>query len=68
MLDLQKNVGRIFQQAVAGSAELAASQTQQWHQNQGLATTLGNTLESIRETEIRDILGAFTTIRTELVS
>lgn len=68
MLNLQKNVGRIFQQAVSGSAELAASQTQEWHRNQALATTLGNTLHSIGETDIRNLLGAFTIMHSELVS
>ena len=68
MLNLQKNVGKVFQQAVSGSAELAASQTREWHRNQGLAIALGNTLESLRETEIRALLGAFTTIHADLVS
>ena len=68
MLSLHNNVGKVFQKAVSGSAELAAIQTQEWHRNQGLAIALGNTLESLRETEIRALLGAFTTIHTDLVS
>ena len=67
-MDLKKNVGRVFQQAVSGSAELAASQTKQWQTSQDLATKLEVSLGSLRDTEIRDLLGAFGNMHSELVS
>ena len=68
MVDLQRNVGRVFQQALTGSAELAASQTEQWHTNHELATKLGNSLGHLSEIEIRNLLGALGSMHSELVS
>ena len=68
MADLQRNVGRVFQQAVTGSAELAASQTEQWHANHDLAIKVERSLESLRGTEIGNLLGAFNSMHSELVS
>ena len=68
IMDLQRNIGRLFQQAVSGNAELAASQTKQWQTSQDLATRLERSLKSLRETELRGLLSALNIMHTELVS
>ena len=65
---MQKNIGRVFQQAVAGSAEFAASQAKQWYANEDLASHLGQSLESLKSVEIRDLLGAFGKLHLDMVS
>jgi len=67
-VDLQKNVERIFQQVVEGSAELAATQTQQWDQSHELATELQGSLQNLRDTELNALLGMFYSIHNQLVS
>lgn len=66
--DLQKNIGRVFQQVAQGSSELAAIQSAQWDLNRGLATELQSSLESMREDQVQSLLGAFGVIHTQLVS
>lgn len=65
--DLEKNVGRVFQQAIQGGAELAAIQTKQWDLSRGLATDLADSLQSMREVEVNAMLSALQT-SNELVS
>lgn len=67
VIDLQKNVARVFQQAVAGGAELASGQAKQWQLNQDLAIDLQHSLEKLREVEIQDLVGAFSVMHDELV-
>lgn len=67
-VDLQKNVGKIFQHVVEGSAELAATQTQQWDQSRELAAQVQGSLQGIREAEVDALLGAVYDIHLELVS
>ena len=67
-VDLQKNVGRVFQQVVQGSSELAASQMRQWERSQDLASQLQESLGSIKDIEIHALLGAFGGIHDQLVS
>lgn len=67
-VNLQKNVGKIFQQVVEGSAEIAATQTQQWDQSQELAAQVQGSLQDIREAELNALLGAVYGIHQELVS
>ena len=64
---LQKNVERVFQEAVEGSLKLAASQTRQWEQSQDLAMRLQSSLGTMRDTEIQELLGAFGGIQGQLV-
>jgi len=67
-INLQKNIGRVFQQVAQGSSELAAIQLTQWDLNRGLATELQSSLESMREDQVQSLLGAFGVIHTQLVS
>ena len=64
---LQEKVGRVFQEVVEGSSELAASQTRQWEQSQDLAMRLQTSLGTMRDTEIQGLLGAFDGIQGQLV-
>lgn len=66
-MDLQENVGRVFQKVVEGSSELAASQVRQWQQSDELAATLQKSLGSMRDTEVQALLGAFGSINGNLV-
>ena len=66
-IDLQKNIGKAFQQVAQGSSELAALQTKQWDLSRGLATDLQSSLETMREDEVHALLGAFGAIHNELV-
>lgn len=66
--DLQKNVGRVLQQVIEGSSDLATSQVKQWQQSQDLASNLQTSLESMRDTEVKALLGAFGGIHGQLVS
>ena len=67
-MNLEKNIGRIFQQVVAGSAELAATQTEQWDLSRLLATELQSSLQNMKEGEIGPLLNALVTIQGQLVS
>jgi len=66
-MDLQENIGRVFQKVVEGSSELAASQVRQWQQSEELAATLQKSLGSMRDTEVQALLGAFGSINGHLV-
>ena len=65
---MEKNIGKVFQQVVTGSAELAAAQTKQWDLNRGLATELQTSLQNIKEEDIGPLLGALVSIQSQLVS
>jgi len=66
-MDLQENVGRVFQKVVEGSSELAASQVRQWQQSEDLVSTLQKSLGSMRDTEVQALLGAFGSMNGHLV-
>jgi hypothetical protein len=66
-VDLQKNVGKIFQQVVEGGAELAAVQTQQSGHAQEMAIELQGSLQNMREQEIGAMLALFHGIHNQLV-
>jgi len=66
-MDLQENVGRVFQKVVEGSSELAASQLRQWQQSEDFVSTLQKSLGSMRDTEVQALLGAFGSINGYLV-
>lgn len=66
--NLEKNIGRVFQQVVMGSAELAATQTEQWDISRVLATELQSSLQDMKEGEIGPLLGALVNIQGQLVS
>ncbi|CAF9922167.1 hypothetical protein IMSHALPRED_005601 [Imshaugia aleurites] len=63
---LERNIGKVFQQVVTGSAELAAAQTKQWDLNRGLATELQTSLQNIKEEDIGPLLGALVSIQSQL--
>lgn len=67
-IDLQKNIGKVFQKVAQGSSELAAIQSKQWDLSRGLANDLQSSLESMREDQVQSLLGAFGVIHTQLVS
>lgn len=67
-MNLEKNIGRVFQQVITGSAELAATQTEQWDLSHGLAMELQNSLQDMKEGEIGSLLGALVSIQGQLVS
>lgn len=67
-VDLEKNVGKVFQRVVAGSSELAASQTRHWEFSRSVAVDLQNTLETMRGHEVSALVEAFGTIHNELAS
>ena len=66
-IDLQKHIGKVFQQVVEGGAELAATQTHQWDRSRELATDLAGSLRDIRDSEISALLGLFHAIHDQLV-
>ena len=53
---------------ITGSAELAATQTEQWDRSRMLATELQNSLQNLKEGEIGPVLGALVSIQGQLVS
>ncbi|KAL8940849.1 MAG: hypothetical protein Q9216_002601 [Gyalolechia sp. 2 TL-2023] len=65
---LRSNMGRVFQQAVEGSAELAATQARQWDAASASTVELQSSLQSLREGEVHSLLGAFDSINTQIVS
>ena len=66
-VDLQRNVGKVFQQVVEGSAELAAFQTQHADRSQELAVELQGSLQNMRDQEINAMLSLFHGIHSQLV-
>ena len=67
-LNLQKNVGKIFQQVAEGGAELAAVQSQQSEHAQEMAIELQSSLQNMRNQEISAMLSLFHGIHNQLVS
>lgn len=66
--NLEKNIGRVFQQVVTGSAELAATQTEQWDLSRVLAVELQSSLQKLKEGEIGLLLDALVSMQGQLVS
>ena len=66
--NLEKNIGKVFQQVLTGSAELAATQSEQWDLSRVMATELQGSLQSMKEGEIDSVLSALASIRGQLVS
>lgn len=66
--NLEKNIGRVFQQVVTGSAELAATQTEQWDLSRVLAVELQSSLQKLKEGEIGPLLDALVSMQGQLVS
>ncbi|KAL8702908.1 MAG: hypothetical protein Q9201_003914 [Fulgogasparrea decipioides] len=64
---LQSNVGRVLQQVLKGSAELAATQASQWDATSSATAELRDSLQGIREHVLGSLLGAFDGINTQLV-
>ena len=66
-VDLQRNVGKVFQQVVEGSGELAAFQTQHVDRSREMAIELQNSLQKMRDQEINAMLSLFHGIHSQLV-
>ena len=66
--DLNLHIGKVFQQVVEGSSEIAATQTRQWDVSRGLATQLQNSLELMKSNEISALMGTFGDIHDRLVT
>lgn len=66
-VDLQGNVGKVFQQVIEGSAELAAFQTQHADRSREVAIELQGSLQNMRDQEINAMLGLFHGIHSQLV-
>ncbi|KAL8925268.1 MAG: hypothetical protein Q9208_003558 [Pyrenodesmia sp. 3 TL-2023] len=64
--ELKTNIGRVFQQAVEGSAELAATQAKQWDATLSSSVELRDSLQNLREQEVHSLLGAFDSIHKQL--
>lgn len=67
MKELKSNIGKVFQQTVEGSAELAATQAKQWDATLSSSVELRDALQSLREQEVHSLLGAFDSIHNQLV-
>ncbi len=66
-IDLQKNVGKVFQQVVEGSVEVAAFQTQHADRSREMAVELQGSLQNMRDQEINAMLSIFHGIHSQLV-
>ena len=66
-IDLQRNVGKVFQQAVEGSTELAALHTQYADRSREMAIELQGSLQNMRDQEINAMLSVFNGIHSQLV-
>ncbi|KAL8905294.1 MAG: hypothetical protein Q9207_002727 [Kuettlingeria erythrocarpa] len=64
--ELKSNIGKVFQQTVEGSAELAATQSKQWDATLSSSLELRDALQSLREQEVHSLLGAFDSIHNQL--
>ena len=67
VVDLQKNVGKVFQEVLSGSSQLASSQLRDWEVNRALATEVRSSLETIRGTEVDALLQTLGSIHRDLV-
>ncbi|KAL9030393.1 MAG: hypothetical protein Q9196_001473 [Gyalolechia fulgens] len=65
--ELRSNLGRVFQQAVEGGAELAATQAKQWNAASASTIELQGSLQSLREQEVHSLLGAVDSINAQIV-
>ncbi|KAL8732581.1 MAG: hypothetical protein Q9181_003896 [Wetmoreana brouardii] len=63
---LQSNIGRVFQQVLEGSAELAATQASQWDATSSSTAELRSSLQGMREHDVGSLLGAFDSIHGQL--
>ena len=66
-IDLQRNVGKVFQQAVEGSTELAAFHTQHADRSREMAIELHDSLQNMRDQEINAMLSVFNDLHSQLV-
>ena len=57
VISLNKNIQRVFHQALQGNAELAALQNSHWDNTLHLALQLQNSLETMRGVEVVALLG-----------
>ncbi|KAL8736820.1 MAG: hypothetical protein Q9166_000186 [cf. Caloplaca sp. 2 TL-2023] len=64
--ELKSNIGEVFQQALEGSAELAANQATQWDAASSSTAELRDSLQSMREQEVHSLLGAFGNIHNQI--
>ncbi len=53
---------------VTGSAELAATQTEQWDRSRMLATDLQDSLQNMKEGEIAPLISALVSMQGQIVS
>ena len=65
---MEKKIEKVYQQVFTGSAELAASQTEQWDVSRSMATELQGSLQNIRSREIDSVLAALASMEWQLVS
>ena len=66
-VDLQKNMGKVFQQVVEGSGELATFQTEHADRSREMARELQGSLQNMRDQEINSMLSLFHGIHSQLV-
>ncbi|KAI4201027.1 MAG: hypothetical protein LQ348_001682 [Seirophora lacunosa] len=66
--ELKSNIARVFQQAVEGSAELAATHAKHWEATSSSTVDLRDSLHELRDQEVNSLLGAFGSIHNQLVS
>lgn len=66
-VDLQRNVGKVFQQVAEGSGELAAFQSQHADRSREMAKELQGSLQNMRDQEINAMLSLFHGIHGQLV-
>jgi len=67
VVNLQKNVGKVFQEVLSGSSELASRQLGDWEVNRALATEVRSSLETIRGSEMEALLHTLGTMHRDLV-
>jgi len=67
VMDLQKNVGKVFQDVLSGSSELAYSQLKDLEVNRALATEVRSSLEIIRGKEVEALLQTLGSMHRDLV-
>ena len=66
--DLEKNVGRVFQRVVEGSAELAKVQTTQWDASRGVATELQVSLNNLQKGDLGALIKTLSEMGLQLVN
>lgn len=64
--ELRSNIGKVFQQAVEGSAALASTHAKQWDLASASAIELQGSLQNLRDQEVHSLLGAFDSINTQI--